>query len=221
MYLQFSANSHIIYKQNANPNLQPLSRKPFQLVQLNTYQVQNSNLRQAQMNTSQSPHLSKNIMSQTVSEEKPQKMKWGPPTWFALHTLAEKVKEEAFPRIRKELFEMIFKICNNLPCPNCANHATQYMQSINVATIQTKKQLKDMLYQFHNSVNAKKGYPLFSYEELNEKYALSNTSNILKHFMQHFEQSYSSRVSPNNFHRTRAIAILKKWLAENIQCFDP
>lgn len=207
MNLQFSTN---IVKNNNSYS----SRKVIPLPQLNQYP---NNIPRPQVNAQS---LSKNTMNQIIKEDKPRKMKWGPPTWFALHTLAEKVKETAFPKVRRELIEMIFKICNNLPCPDCANHATRYMQSINVDTIQTKRHLKDMLYQFHNSVNSRKGYPMFSYEELNEKYALSNTSNILKNFMSNFEQNYSNRVNPNNFHRSRAIGTLKKWLTDNIQYFD-
>ena len=157
-----------------------------------------------------------------VPSEKPKTMKWGAPTWFLLHTLAEKVKEDQFPRIRKELLDVILKICNNLPCPDCANHATQYLNGINFNTITSKSILKDMLYNFHNTINKKKGFAHFNYQELSEKYSKANTVNIIQNFMQFYEQkSYGMRIGATNFHRSNVTADLKQWFFNNIQCFDP
>ena len=66
-----------------------------------------------------------------VEEPKPKTMLWGEPTWFLFHTLAEKVKPKDFPKIRESFIHIILRICSNLPCPDCANHALQYMNGIN------------------------------------------------------------------------------------------
>lgn len=161
------------------------------------------------------------IINQIIRDDKPKTMTWGQPTWFLLHTIAQKVKDDQFPKIRRELFDIILKICNNLPCPDCATHATRYMQGINFDTIVTKQHLKDLLFRFHNSVNARKGYPLFEFKELDAKYSSANTVNIIQSFMIHFEnRSYSSRVSAHNFHRGLAIIKIKKWLFENSRHFN-
>lgn len=155
--------------------------------------------------------------------EPPQKkpMKWGEPTWFLFHTLAEKVKDEHFSRIRKELLDVIYTICVNLPCPTCAVHATQHMNGINYSTIQTKQQLKDMLFSFHNTVNARKQYPLFDYSELDAKYSAANTVHIIQNFMVHFQDKHASiHMIANDMHRARIATILKKWFNENIQYFN-
>ena len=68
-------------------------------------------------------------------------MKWGQPTWFFFHTLAEKIFEDRFPEIRQPLLDLIYSICVNLPCPDCANHAKTYLDGINFHTIQTKNDL--------------------------------------------------------------------------------
>jgi hypothetical protein len=155
-------------------------------------------------------------------DEKPKTMKWGAPTWFLLHTLAEKVREEQFDKIRKDLLDIILKICNNLPCPDCANHATQYLNGINFNTIVTKERLKDMLFTFHNAVNKKKGFPSFQYSELNDKYSKANTTNVIQNFMYFYQQrTYSTRVGTTNFHRTNIVNDLKGWFTSNIQCFYP
>ena len=116
-------------------------------------------------------------------EVKKEVNRWGQPTWFMLHTLAEKVKHDSFPAIRKELLNMIYTICNNLPCPICRSHALDYLNSVNYNTIMTKDQLKRILFDFHNSVNLRKNYPLFPMEEVNAKYSTAITDKIIQNFM--------------------------------------
>ena len=52
--------------------------------------------------------------------------RWGPSIWYLFHTLSYKIKEEEFPSICAELLDIIKIICKNLPCPSCAQHATEY-----------------------------------------------------------------------------------------------
>ena len=156
-----------------------------------------------------------------IQEPPKKKVKWGQPTWFLLHTLAEKVKPEVFFYICKPLLNVIFKICTNLPCPDCANHATKYLQGINLDTITTKEQLKTMLWQFHNVVNEKKNYPILPRQDLDEKYRSANTINIIRNFIYYFEQRHNGmHLSANKFNRDINVVSVKKWLAENIQYFD-
>ena len=163
----------------------------------------------------------KNITS-TQPEINPQKkMKWGQPTWFLFHTIAEKIKPDEFHYIRLELLNIISIICNNLPCPDCANHASEYMNKINKNTIRTKQDLKLMLFQFHNVVNQKKNFPLFSIDELDSKYSNANTINIIQNFMYHFQDKHHSlRMIANDIHRSRISEQLKLWFNANIQYFD-
>lgn len=156
-----------------------------------------------------------------ANEVKPKKMKWGEPTWVLFHCLAEKVKEEYFFQIREELLSTIYSICANLPCPDCAEHASAYMNGINYKTIQTKEQLKYMLYSFHNTVNIKKGYSIFSISELDNKYSQMNLIQVIYNFMPHFQdKSKSIRMIANDFHRSRLAVQLKKWFNSNIRFFD-
>lgn len=148
------------------------------------------------------------------------KMLWGEPTWFLLHTLAEKVNESVFMNIRKSFFQLIWRICGNLPCPDCANHATAHLQGINFDAITTKEQLKRMLWEFHNTVNRKKGYPIYPFEKL-DVYGRANVNNIIQNFLHFFEKkTYSMRVGTNSFHRGMAIVNIRNWLATNMQYFS-
>jgi hypothetical protein len=163
----------------------------------------------------------KNITSIQPQINPQKKMKWGEPTWFLFHTIAEKIKPDEFHHIRVELLNIISIICNNLPCPDCANHASEYMNKINKNAIRSKQDLKLMLFQFHNVVNQKKKFPLFSIDELDSKYSNANTINIIQNFMHHFQDKHHSlRMIANDIHRSRISEQLKLWFNANIQYFD-
>lgn len=167
--------------------------------------------------------ITRNVVEQPAPADttKPKKMKWGEPTWYLFHALAEKVKEERFQAIRGELLNTIYVICKNLPCPLCANHATQYMNAINFNTIQTKKDLIDLLWNFHNEVNKKKNFPVFPYEQLSEKYSRANLINIIQVFMVHFKDKHASlRMIADDMYRQQISAKMQDWFRQNIQNFN-
>ena len=158
----------------------------------------------------------------TVEEPtKPKKMKWGEPTWFLFHSLAQKVKEEHFAIVKNELINTIYTICKNLPCPMCATHATQFMNSVNFSTIQNKKDLIDLLWRFHNEVNVKKNVPIFPYEQLQEKYSRANLVNIIQLFMYHFKDKHASlRMIADDMFRQKLAVKMQDWFRQNLQYFD-
>ena len=149
-------------------------------------------------------------------------MKWGKPTWFLLHTLAEKVNEDNFSTLRKDLLDIVYSICTNLPCPDCANHAKIYLDGINFNTIQTKQDLKMMLFIFHNSVNARKGYAIFTKEELDTKYASAITSNIIQNFMSYYlVKNTAPQMIANDMFRRRIMMKAQDWFNKNMAYFAP
>jgi hypothetical protein len=148
-------------------------------------------------------------------------MIWGPPIWFLFHTLAEKVKEDLFLNIKTDLLNNIYSIATHLPCPICSTHATEYFNRINFNSIQTKTDLKLMLFQFHNDVNKRKGYSIFSVDELNDKYKNAVTVKIIQNFMIHFkDRNRSPKLIADDLQRTRIAAYLTGWFQQNIQFFD-
>jgi len=153
---------------------------------------------------------------------KPKPMMWGEPTWFLFHTLAQKVKEEYFDLLKNDLFTKIISICSNLPCPTCADHAAAYMSKVNFSAIKTKKDLIDMLFNFHNIVNSQKKYPIFPYSELEPKYTSAVTINIIQNFILHFDTKvYNVQLMANSMRKSRLVSSLKEWFNANIQYFDP
>lgn len=166
------------------------------------------------------------VAGQSSGLDKPKdsgkKMRWGEPTWFLFHTLAEKVNETNFPQIRVELLNNMYAICSNLPCPDCANHAKAYMDRINFNAIQTKEDLRRLFHTFHNVVNQRKGYPLMPYEELGPKYSKAVTINIIRNFMEHFADRHRSpKLMASDLHRSRMVVMLKEWFNKNIVYFSP
>ena len=167
------------------------------------------------------PAISESNSSVDPPVPKKKSMKWGEPTWFLFHTLAEKIKPETFSDIRLELINVISLICANLPCPDCAKHAAKYMSTINVQAIQTKDHLRIMLHRFHNEVNAKKGFDQFPYENLTPKYSVANTINIIHYFMVHYEdKGRSVRLIADDLLRARICSQLRAWFSKNIGYFE-
>ena len=81
---------------------------------------------------------------------------WGPPTWLFMHTIAEKIKEDSYPIIGKQMIYNLIQICNLLPCPDCSEHAKTFWTNVKVGNIQTKSDLINLLFVFHNCVNKRK-----------------------------------------------------------------
>lgn len=159
--------------------------------------------------------------STIVSPLAKKSMKWGEPVWFFLHTLAHKVRDERFTSIRTDLLKHIYTICTNLPCPDCSLHAKNYLNGINFNNIQTKNDLKNMLYSFHNSVNKRKGFSEFPIEQLNQKYEEANFSAISNYFFNVFLDKHSSpRMISDDVYRARLTYNIRAWLTENANCFN-
>jgi len=173
-------------------------------------------------NISQVPIIQREIQSEPLSKpDEANKMKWGEPIWLLFHTLAEKVKDGLFPVIKADLLKTIYTICSNLPCPKCTDHAMDYMSNVNFNSINTKNDLKLFLFQFHNTVNARKKYPVFKYVDLDNKYSNANTSNIIQYFLTVYQKTdFNVTMLTENMNRKIVANKLKVWFANNIQYFD-
>lgn len=143
---------------------------------------------------------------------------WGPPTWTLLHTLAEKINENDFNRIIPQLFGLIKRICLYLPCPDCSQHATQFLAKITPQQISNKNDFKSMLYVFHNMVNVKKKKPLYNYANINA-YQNFNVINVFNNFVSIYNTKGNMKMLSESFQRSLIIKDLKRWLIQNINSF--
>jgi hypothetical protein len=156
-----------------------------------------------------------------ANEPEPKKMKWGEPTWAMFHIIAEKIKPELFIQYRSELLNIVNTVCNTLPCPICANHATQYMRNIREHHFPTKRDFQEFLWTFHNSVNERKGHPFFTIDQLHEKYSTMNTRIAINNFIIAYEQKHTGiRLVVEDFYRNKVFTLLRNWFIRNIHIFD-
>ncbi len=140
------------------------------------------------------------------------RLKWGRPTWRFFHVIAHKIKPEYFKQTRKEMLDIIYSICCTLPCPVCSEHAKQYMNGINFNTIQTKEDLKDMLFNFHNAVNVRKNYAPFSREELDATYGQFNTIAVAREFIFHYKDRHRSmKLVADDLMRSKISVNIQNW----------
>jgi hypothetical protein len=144
---------------------------------------------------------------------------WGPPTWLFLHTLAEKVKEESFPIIGRQIIVNIIQICNLLPCPECANHAKEFWKNVSINNVSTKTDLKNLLYVFHNSINKRKKMPAYKHTDL-EYYSKISIVNSFNWFTRNFNTKGNMNLINESFHRGRFLTGLKHWFMLNINHFN-
>lgn len=146
--------------------------------------------------------------------------KWGPPIWTLFHTLAEKMREDKFSQIGIPLFHMIRKICTNLPCPDCSQHATQFFSRINMSLIRSKANLRHLLFFFHNQVNKRKNKPPFVFDNLNN-YSRVPLLIAYRNFLSVYKTKGNMKLLADNFQRTIIIKEFDAFLRANSDCFVP
>jgi hypothetical protein len=145
---------------------------------------------------------------------------WGKSYWFFFHTMAEKIKPEYYLQYRNHLFDIVKEVCNNLPCPDCSQHAVSYITKINVNALTTKEDFIMCLFEFHNSVNKRKHFPVFTVDELLQKYSKANFKNIINYFMHYYRMEYRSiRMIADTMHRQRSATRIFNWLQTNNNLF--
>lgn len=135
------------------------------------------------------------------------KKDWGNATWYLFHTLVQKIKPEYAATELPVLYDHIESICNNLPCPDCLEHARATMLRANKKLIvSSKENFINFLWSFHNSVNQRSGKPFYPKESL-EMYNRAITPNVINHFIYVMSQSANNaNLMLASFHRSMFIS---------------
>jgi hypothetical protein len=144
---------------------------------------------------------------------------WGPSTWIFMHTLACKIKEESFSIIGQKLVLTLIQICNHLPCPECAQHAKQFWNKVKINNIQSKTDLINLLFVFHNMVNKRKNSKPFRYDDLSY-YETRNVIETYNIFSRNFNTRGNMNLINESFHRNMMLASLRTWLMSNVNHFN-
>lgn len=111
--------------------------------------------------------------------------RWGTPTWYFLHVLAEKIYDNEYVKINKEFINIVVNILNNLPCPICRGHAVKYIKKHNIYKIYSKHEMKMYLFAFHNWVNKRLKHKTQDIKIL-DLYIKMDTIKVYKYFKQEF-----------------------------------
>lgn len=121
---------------------------------------------------------------------------WGTYTWIMFHWLSSQIREEYFAEERIQLIDTVKEVCANLPCPNCREHALEYLKKIPIEHCHTKEEFVSYIYNFHNSVNmrGKKEYQPFS---IMEKYKTVKAKMMMDAWNHHFV--YGNDILRNDF----------------------
>jgi hypothetical protein len=145
---------------------------------------------------------------------------WGPSVWRLFHTLIEKMNPNAYTYVINSMFNMIVAICKFLPCPECSTDASNFLAKIDIKNYKTKDEFKNMLYLFHNYVNAKKRKPLFNYANM-PKYNNLNLINVINDFIAKYNTKGNMKLLSESFHRTFVVKEFIKWFKRHSRAFIP
>ena len=145
-------------------------------------------------------------------------MIWGKYTWIFFHTLAEKIKDDAFFEYKNVICSMIANLCSCLPCPTCKDHAIETLKKKNIFHVTSKEELKMFMYQFHNTVSHKKGMHIPDLSIL-EQYKHVNLRQASRNFAQHFSTNTPGLMT-QQMKRKSVLAQTLKTLHQHWHIFD-
>jgi len=138
------------------------------------------------------------------------------------HTMAEKVRADRYSECREGLFRAVTLIGANLPCPECAEHAQRYLGSVDWSLLRSKDDFRRFLCDFHNNVNARKGFASFDPANLAERYATAQVGPAVTRALFYFQGKHAVRnmaLVPNTMTRDRTVIAVRAWFSENAALF--
>jgi hypothetical protein len=141
--------------------------------------------------------------------------KWGNSTWKFFHTLAERLDTEAPREVVTSLFTLFVQICKFLPCPSCAEHAYRTLSRVSPRECSTKQELVNIMYLFHNQVNARRKVPLFNYADMSH-YKTLNISLVVNEFIQRYQTRGNMQFIAESFQRELIVQSVIHWIRSNV-----
>jgi hypothetical protein len=144
--------------------------------------------------------------------------KWGPHIWRFFHSLSCNVKEEQFNTVGRNILPVIKQICRTLPCQICSNHAMQFLNKINSNQINSKNDLINIIYIFHNYVNKTKNKPMFNVSDLN-MYQNSNIVDAYNNFVTAYQTRGNMKLMADSFSRSNTLKLVKQFITNNANAF--
>ncbi len=140
---------------------------------------------------------------------------WGPKLWYFFHIFSQQINDRFFITNRTEILSLLRDICNNLPCPDCRDHANKLLKTSNINKISNKKELISFLCEFHNIVNKKLKKPTKNIEEVEKHYSTAKLNMIVITFFKVYNSViYNEKMLSDSFRRK---IFLKKLLEDLVK----
>ena len=145
---------------------------------------------------------------------------WGPIIWKTLHCLTYKIKDEHFPTQKTKLIDIIIKICSNLPCPVCSNHAQGMIKKYRLQFIKNKQDLIRILFFMHNEVNKRLKKVEFKFDNLTIYDSLRFRDVLTEYYNININMHLGEKMMLYSFHRKKFLTIFKEYVNQHIQYFS-
>lgn len=140
---------------------------------------------------------------------------WGPATWRLFHSLAVRLTDDNFAAIGSSMTALIVYICSNLPCPDCTRHATAFWKrQLQIHPVRTANDLRQILFVFHNSVNARKRKPQFPIDGI-DRYKEVNLAFAFKTFATHYYARGDLSRLNDTFRRKECLDRVREWIVRH------
>jgi hypothetical protein len=132
---------------------------------------------------------------------------WGPATWYLLHSMVLKIKDDAPKEAITDLKKLIRSITSNLPCPSCSAHATSHLSKLKFDSITSVEGLRHFMFHFHNNVNEMLKKPSLTYEEHIIMYDKMELTLVIQHYINVYNHMNSTNVTMMlySFHRKKTL----------------
>lgn len=145
---------------------------------------------------------------------------WGPIVWKTLHCITLKIKNEEFEKEKNYIIKIISDICINLPCPQCASHASNFIRRYKMKNIKNKDELIKYIFLMHNNVNKRLKKKSYNFDDI-EIYNSYDIKNVLTdYYKMNINLRTSERMMLHNYHRKMFISEFYNYFNRNIAKFD-
>lgn len=148
---------------------------------------------------------------------------WGNVTWIFLHTFAEKINPRFYESNVGFIFDLIKRICVNLPCPDCSKHADTFFNNIHIGSISTHDRFKSLIWDFHNTVNSRLGVQIET-PKIMDKYTTISMSTALIDFKSYYSIRYNTHIEMgfgnNDAVRIRLTNVIINWMRQYWNAFN-
>ena len=149
------------------------------------------------------------------------KSEWGPIIWDFLHVLSLKIKDAEFLENRKTIIELIYNVCDNLPCPHCASHARGFLNKIKFTHVKSKDAIIKVLWTMHNEVNQQNKKPTLEFEKLNDIYLHKDFEKVAIHYFKSLSKmNFGEKMMLYSFQRNNFVKKFVPIVRDNIHWFS-